>query len=236
MTLQIKTFDQYKEVYQESIENPEKFWAKQAKTFTWRKPWKTVLEKDFRTPKVKWFVGGKLNITENCLDRHLEDRGDQTALIWEPNDPSQSFKTYTYRELYQEVCRAANMLKANGIKKGDRVCFYMPMVPELTIAVLACARIGAIHSVVFAGFSATALADRIKDATCKMVICSDYNNRGTKHIPVKQVVDDALKMGCDSVETVLVHKNTGDKVAMKRGRDKWWHKEIEGKRKACKAT
>ncbi|MEM8908739.1 MAG: acetate--CoA ligase, partial [Bacteroidota bacterium] len=187
-------------------------------------------------PKVKWFIGGKLNITENCLDRHLEERGDQTALIWEPNDPSQAFKTYTYRELHAEVCRAANMLKANGIKKGDRVCFYMPMVPELTIAVLACARIGAIHSVVFAGFSATALADRIKDATCKMVICSDYNNRGTKHISVKAVVDEALKMGCDSIETVLVHQNTGDKVKMKKGRDKWWHKEIENRRRSCRAT
>jgi len=236
MTTQIKTFDQYKKVYKESVENPEKFWAKQAKTFTWRKPWKKVLENDFKTPRVKWFVGGKLNITENCLDRHLKTRGDQTALIWEPNDPSQPFKSYTYRELYEEVCKAANMLKANGIKKGDRVCFYMPMVPELTIAVLACARIGAIHSVVFAGFSATALADRIKDATCKMVICSDYNNRGSKSIPVKQVVDEALTKGCDSIETVLVHKNTGDKVKMKRGRDKWWHNEIEGKRKSCKAT
>jgi len=236
MTLQIKSLEEYHKVYKESVEQPEKFWAKQAKTFQWRKPWKKVLEYEFDSPKVKWFIGGKLNITENCLDRHLQDRGDQVALIWEPNDPSQAYKTYTYRALYHEVCRCANMLKANGIKKGDRVCFYMPMVPELTIAVLACARIGAIHSVVFAGFSANALADRIKDASCKMVICSDYNARGAKNIPVKAVVDEALKMDCKSIERVIVHKNTGDKVKMKRNRDKWWHNEMEGQRKTCRAT
>lgn len=235
MTTQITSFDQYKKEYQASIENPEAFWAKQAKTFTWRKPWKKVVDFDFSSPNINWFVGGKLNITENCLDRHLAERSDQAALIWEPNDPSQRYKSYTYKELHAAVCQAANMLKANGIKKGDRVCFYMPMVPELTIAVLACARIGAIHSVVFAGFSATALADRIKDACCKMVICADYNQRGTKTIPVKAVVDEALKKDCNSVETVIVYKNTGDKIAMKRKRDKWWHKEIEGRRKTCRA-
>jgi acetyl-CoA synthetase len=234
MTHQIKTYKEYQKKYEESVKNPERFWAKQAKTFTWIKPWKKVLESDFKTPDVKWFVDGKMNITVNCLDRHLEERGDETALIWEPNDPSQPFKTYTYLELYTEVCRCANMLKASGIKKGDRVCFYMPMVAELTIAVLACARIGAIHSVVFAGFSANALADRIKDSSCKMVICSDYNNRGTKNIPVKQVVDDALKMGCKSIETVIVHQNTGGKTKMKKGRDIWWHDAIVGKRKTCK--
>ncbi|MEM1322986.1 MAG: acetate--CoA ligase [Bacteroidota bacterium] len=236
MTQQIKTLEEYHKTYAESVENPEKFWAKQAETFTWRKPWTKVLEHEFKSPKVKWFIKGKLNITENCLDRHLETRGDQAAIIWEPNDPSHAYKTYTYRELYEEVCRCANMLKANGIKKGDRVCFYMPMVPELAIGVLACARIGAIHSVVFAGFSATALADRIKDASCKMVICSDFNARGNKLIPVKEVVDEALKMDCKSIETVIVHKNTGGKLKMKRNRDKWWHKEIEGKRKSCRAT
>jgi len=235
-TLKIKSFDQYKEVYKQSVEDPEKFWASQAKTFHWRKKWNKTLEWDFKKPDVKWFAGGKLNITENCLDRHLEKRGDQTALIWEPNDPSRPYKTYTYKELHAEVCKCANALKANGIKKGDRICFYMPMVPELTIGVLACARIGAIHSVVFAGFSANALADRIKDATCKMVICSDYNARGTKNIPVKAVVDEALAMDCKSVETVLVHKNTGEKVKMKRNRDKWWHNEMEGKRKRNKAA
>ena len=236
MTLQIKTIKEYHKVYAESVKNPEKFWAKQAKTFTWKKPWTKVLESDFKTPSIKWFVNGKLNITENCLDRHLEKRGDDVALIWEPNAPSEPYKTYTYRELYHEVNRTANMLKANGIKKGDRVCFYMPMVAELSIAVLACARIGAIHSVVFAGFSANALADRIKDASCKMVICSDYNSRGAKNIPVKSVVDEALKKGCKSIETVIVYKNTGEKVKMKKGRDKWWHDEISGKRKTCKAT
>ena len=234
MTHQIRSFEEYKEVYADSVKNPAKFWAKQAKTFQWMKPWKKVVESEFQTPDVKWFVDGKLNITVNCLDRHLEKRGDSIALIWEPNDPSQAYRKYTYKELHAEVCRCANMLKSNGIKKGDRICFYMPMVPELTIAILACARIGAIHSVVFAGFSATSLADRIKDSTCKMVICSDYNNRGAKSIPVKTVVDEAIMMDCKSIKTVLVLKHVGSKIKMKRGRDKWWHKEIQGKRKTCK--
>ncbi|MFK7809270.1 MAG: acetate--CoA ligase [Saprospiraceae bacterium] len=231
MTTRITSLKEYKTTYKESVKDPEAFWETQAKTFKWRKKWKKTLEWDFSKPDVKWFQGGKLNITENCLDRHLKKRGNQTALIWEPNDPSQPFKTYTYKELHEEVCKCANALKANGIKKGDRVCFYMPMVPELAIGVLACARVGAIHSVVFAGFSANALADRIKDATCKMVICSDYNSRGTKNIPVKAVVDDALKMGCKSVKTVLVHKNTGDKVKMKKNRDLWWHEQVDRRRK-----
>ncbi|MEO1515060.1 MAG: acetate--CoA ligase [Bacteroidota bacterium] len=235
MTTQITSYSQYKRVYRQSIKDPEGFWAEQAASFKWRKKWKQTLQWDFAKPDVKWFVGGKLNITENCLDRHLKERGDQVALIWEPNDPSEAYKTYTYKELHAEVCRFANCLKANGIEKGDRICFYMPMVPELAIGVLACARLGAIHSVVFAGFSANALADRIKDASCKMVICSDYNRRGTKVIPVKQVVDDALKMRCRSVKTVIVHQNTGDKVKMKKGRDKWWHEEIAGRRRSCKA-
>ena len=233
MTLQIKSLTEYKKVYRQSVKDPEGFWASQAETFTWKKKWKKVLDWDFRGPDVKWFVGGKLNITENAIDRHLKDKADQTAIIWEPNDPSQPYKTYTFQELHDVVCQAANMLKANGIKKGDRVCFYMPMVPELAIGMLACARIGAVHSIVFAGFSATALADRIKDSDCKMVICSDFNNRGKKHIPVKAIVDDALKMKCKSVETVLVYKITDEKVAMKKGRDKWWQEEIAGRRKKC---
>ena len=232
-TLKINTLKEYKEVYKQSVKDPEGFWAEQAKTFKWKKKWKKTLEWDFKEPDVKWFAGGKLNITENCLDRHLRKKGNQTALIWEPNDPSQAYKTYTYKELHAEVCKCANALKANGIEKGDRVCFYMPMVPELTIAVLACARIGAIHSVVFAGFSATALADRIKDATCKMVICSDFNARGKKNIPVKAVVDEALKQDCTSIKTVLVHQNTGEKVAMKKGRDKWWHNEVDQQAASC---
>ncbi len=235
-TLKINSLKAYRKAYQESIKDPEAFWSRQAETFVWKKKWKKTLDWDFQKPDVKWFIGGKLNITENCLDRHLAERGGETALIWEPNDPSQKFKTYTYQALYEAVCQCANALKANGVKKGDRICFYMPMVPELTIGILACARIGAIHSVVFAGFSATALADRIKDASCSMVICSDYNARGAKNIPVKAVVDEALKMGCKSVKTVLVHQNTGEKVRWKKSRDKWWHEELSRRRKTCKAT
>jgi len=233
MTLQIKSLAQYKEVYKQSVDNPEQFWAEQAATFTWQKPWDKVMDCDMRAPSIKWFTGGKMNITENCLDRHLADKADQTAILWEPNNPDEAAVHYTYQELYNEVCKFANALKANGIKKGDRVCFYMPMVAELAIGVLACARIGAIHSVVFAGFSATALADRIKDATCKMVICSDYNNRGAKSIPVKQVVDEALTQGCDSIETVIVHKNTGGEINWAEGTDKWWHEEMKGKAPKC---
>lgn len=235
MTSVIKTFDEYKRVYERSVQDPEGFWAEQAATFQWQKPWDKVVDWDFNHLDVKWFEGGKLNITENCLDRHLENRGDKVALLWEPNDPQAPNRSYTYRELHTAVGKAANALKACGIQKGDRVCFYMPMVPELAIAVLACARIGAIHSVVFAGFSASALADRIKDATCKMVICSDYNDRGAKHIPVKAVVDEALALGCDSVETVLVHRSTGDPVAFQEGRDKWWHEVVDHQSSECPA-
>lgn len=234
MTLQIKNIDQYKEVYQHSVENPEQFWAEQAETFTWQKKWDKVMDCDMRKPAINWFQGGQLNITENCLDRHLADRGNQTAILWEPNNPEDEAVHYTYQELYDEVCKFANALRANGIEKGDRVCFYMPMVAELAIGVLACARIGAIHSVVFAGFSATALADRIKDATCKMVICSDYNSRGAKSIPVKAVVDEALAQDCDSIETVIVHKNTGGDINWNGDQDKWWHDVVEGKESHCK--
>lgn len=235
MTLQVKSLAEYKDAYQRSVNDPEGFWAAQAETFQWQKKWDKTLDWNFKDPDVKWFVGGKLNITENCLDRHLADRGDQVAILFEPNDPSQANVSYTYKELHAAVCKTANALKASGIQKGDRVCFYMPMVPELAISVLACARIGAIHSVVFAGFSAQALADRIKDASCKMVICSDYNNRGAKNIPVKKVVDDALAMDCDSIETVLVHRNTGGEVNMETGRDKWWHEEVDGQSADCPA-
>lgn len=235
MTLQVKTLAEYQDAYQKSVDNPEGFWEEQANTFQWKKKWDKTLEWNFKDPDVKWFVGGKLNITENCLDRHLADRGDQVAILFEPNDPTTPNTTYTYKELHAAVCQTANALKANGIEKGDRVCFYMPMVPELAISVLACARIGAIHSVVFAGFSAQALADRIKDATCKMVICSDYNSRGAKNIPVKKVVDDALAMGCDSIETVFVHKNTGGEIEMKTGRDKWWNEEVDAQSTDCPA-
>lgn len=236
MTLQIKTLQEYQEVYKRSIESPDDFWGEQADTFTWRKKWDKVLEWNFKEPDVKWFTGGKLNITENCLDRHLKTRGDQVAILWEPNDPNTAVRSFTYKELHAEVCKAANALKAMGIEKGDRVCFYMPMVPELAIGVLACARIGAVHSVVFAGFSAQALADRINDATCKMVICSDYNNRGAKNIPVKKIVDDALAMGCPSIETVLVHQNTAQPTEWNEGTDKWWHEQVASQSTTCEAT
>ncbi|MEM7368490.1 MAG: acetate--CoA ligase [Bacteroidota bacterium] len=236
MTDRITSFAQYQEVYQQSVSDPEGFWAEQAGRFQWKKTWDKVLEWNFREPTVKWFVGGKLNITENCLDRHLESRGDQVAILWEPNDPEEAVKSYTYKELHREVCRMANVLKQNGISKGDRVCFYMPMVPELAIAVLACARVGAVHSVVFAGFSATALADRIDDAKCKMVICSDGNYRGAKQIPVKQVVDDACAMEyVDSIETVLCLQRTGQEVKWTEGRDKWIHDELAGVSDTCEA-
>ena len=231
--IRIKSPEDYQKYYKQSIDNPEEFWGGIADSFTWKKKYDKVLDWNFSEPNVNWFVNGKLNITENCLDRHLEERGDQTAILWVDNDPSVEATSYTYKELHAEVCRVANMLKTQGIGKGDRVCFYMPMVAELAIGVLACARIGAIHSVVFAGFSATALADRIKDATCKAVICSDGNYRGEKDITVKGVVDDALKQGCDSIETVIVYKRTGGAVTMTEGRDIWWHKALEGQSTVC---
>ena len=180
----IRTFDDYQKQYKKSVEHPENFWSEVASNFYWRKKWDKVLEWDFLKPEVKWFIGGKLNITENCLDRHLTKRANQTAIIWEPNNPEESAKHITYQHLYDEVCRTANMLKANGVKKGDRVCIYLPMIPELAYAVLACARIGAVHSVVFAGFSAKSLTDRITDAGCKIVVTSDGAYRGDKTIKV----------------------------------------------------
>lgn len=228
MTYRITSFEEYQEVYKKSVEQPEEFWEEQAETFQWQKKWDQVLNWDFKEPDVNWFVGGKLNITENCLDRHLEDRADQIALIWEPNEPNEAAVEYTYEQLHNEVCKFAHVLQQKGIQKGDRVCFYMPMVPQLTIAILACARIGAIHSVVFAGFSATALADRIKDASAKMVICSDGNYRGKKTIGVKSVVDEALTQGCDSIESVIVYQRTKSPIQMKEGRDFWWHDLMEG--------
>ena len=235
MTKKITSFEDYQKTYKRSVSDPEGFWHEQASTFQWKKPYKEVVKWNFRQPKVKWFSGGKLNITENVLDRHLATRGKQTAILWEPNDPDAKIRKISYKQLYQQVCQFANALKAQGIKKGDRVCIYMPMVPELAVAVLACARIGAIHSVVFAGFSAISVADRIKDAECCAVITSDYNARGAKNIPVKAIVDEAINLGCDSVKSVIVLKNTGENVAWHEGRDIWWHDAIAGKRKACKA-
>ncbi len=233
MSLRIRTLNDYHDAYKTSVDNPEKFWAEQAETFTWMKRWDNVLEWDFHHADTKWFIGGKLNITVNCLDRHLESRGDQTALIWEPNETGSEGKEFTYHELYNEVCRFANALKNIGVHKGDRICFYMPMVPELMIGILACARIGAIHSVVFAGFSANSLADRIKDASCKIVVCSDYNSRGQKVSPVKLIVDEAIAMGCDSVEKVIVLSHTGEGISWNNHRDLWWHDIMDMQSATC---
>ncbi len=235
MTLQIKSIEQYHEAYKKSVDDPEGFWAEQAETFTWHQKWHTVLKNDFVTPDVRWFEGGKINITENCLDRHIATKGDQTAILWEANEANEASVKYTYKQLLAEVNKCANALKAQGVKKGDRICFYMPMIPQVAIAMLACARIGAIHSVVFAGFSANALADRIKDSECKMVICSDYNRRGPKNIPVKEVVDEAIAMGCDSVEKVLVYQTTGGKVNWNENLDLWWHETVDGMSTECAA-
>jgi len=217
----IKHLEEYYQVYRKSVRNPESFWEEIAEEhFMWRKKWDNVLSWDFSKPEVKWFEGAKLNITENCIDRHLYTRGDKTAIIFEPNNPDEEALHITYRELHDRVCRFANVLKENGIGKGDRVCIYLPMIPELAVSVLACARIGAIHSVVFAGFSATALATRIKDSDCKMVITSDGSYRGAKTIDLKGIVDEAL-LECPGVNNVLVAKRINSEINMQQGRDQW---------------
>ncbi len=222
----ITSLEQYQTEYKHSVENPEAFWAEQAEQFTWHKKWDKVLEWNFDEPNVKWFVGGKLNITENCLDRHLADKGNQTAILWEPNNPQTPARKISYKELHQQVCEFASVLKNNGAKKGDRICIYMPMVPELAIAVLACARIGAIHSVVFGGFSFKSLSDRIYDAECNIVITADGAFRGAKDIPLKSVVDEALQTS-PSVKKVIVLKHTNTNVVMQNERDVWWKEEVE---------
>ncbi|KAB1064806.1 acetate--CoA ligase [Salibacter halophilus] len=232
MDLRIKSFDEYKEKYEQSVKDPKGFWDEIAQKFTWQKPYDEVLDWNFTDPDVKWFINGKLNITENILDANLEKRGNKLALIWEPNDPRERFVRWTYRELYEKVNQFANALKNQGIQKGDVVAIYMPMIPELTVAVLACVRIGAIHSVVFAGFSAHALADRINDAKAKMVITADGQNRGHKQIPLKRVVNEAVQ-NCDSIETVIVYDRVGWSPEMKEGRDIWWHDAIEGMGSDC---
>ncbi len=221
----ITTIEEYHTEYAKSVKNPEAFWAEQAADFTWRKPWKEVLEWNFEKAETKWFVGGKLNITENCLDRHLANRGNQTAILWEPNSPLEEARKISYSELHTMVCRMTNVLAQNNIKKGDRVCIYMPMVPELAVTVLACARIGAIHSVVFAGFSAKSLSDRINDSECKMLITADGGFRGNKTTPLKDIADEAL-LSTPSIETVLVHKRTEQNINWTEGRDKWLHSEL----------
>lgn len=234
MNYQIQSFKEYEEIYKYSLENPEGFWAEIANNFTWRKKWDTVLDWNFKDPNIKWFEGGKLNITENCIDRHLETLGNKTAIIWEPNDPNEATRNLTYNQLHAEVCRFANVLKNNGAKKGDRICIYMPMVPELAIAVLACARIGAIHSVVFGGFSAQSISDRIQDAQCNIVITADGAFRGAKQIPLKPIIDVAL-LTCPSVKKVIVLERTKSVVEMIAGRDVWWHDEVAKAHENCPA-
>jgi len=224
--MQINSFEEYQKTYQYSIDYPEQFWEGIANNFQWRKKWNKVLSWNFSEPNIKWFEGAKLNITENCLDRHLAENGDKPAIIWEPNDPHKESITLSYKILHEQVCRFGNVLKKNGVQKGDRVCIYMPMVPELAVAVLACARIGAVHSVVFGGFSAKSIADRINDAACKIVITADGAFRGSKQIQLKEVIDDAL-IGCPTVEKVVVLTHTRTPVSMLKGRDLWWEDEIK---------
>ncbi len=230
----IDSFEAYQKHYQRSIENPDAFWAGIADEFQWKKKWDQVVEWDFNRPEVKWFIGGKLNITENCIDRHLQARANQVAFIWEPNDPTESARHITYQQLHDETCRVANMLKSRGVQKGDRVCIYMPMVPELAYAALACARIGAVHSIVFAGFSARSLVDRINDAECKLVITADGSYRGNKTIDLKGIVDEAL-VDCPTVINTIVFERIKSNPPMQAGRDLWWHEEIMNKESFCPA-
>ncbi|WP_452224779.1 acetate--CoA ligase [Lacinutrix chionoecetis] len=231
----IKHLEEYFQVYRKSVREPENFWEEIAEEhFLWRKKWDHVLNWDFTKPEVKWFEGAQLNITENCIDRHLATRGDKTAILFEPNNPDEASEHITYRQLYHRVNKFANVLKAQGVKKGDRVCIYVPMIPELAISVLACARIGAIHSVVFAGFSATALSTRINDSDCKMVITADGSYRGAKTIDLKGIVDEALA-SCPDVETVLVAKRIHSDINMKDGRDLWLQPLLDEASNQCKA-
>ncbi len=230
----IKSLSEYFNQYDKSQNDPEGFWSQIAESFNWIKPWSKVLESDFEKVDVKWFIDGKLNITENIFERNLIENKDKTAIIWEPNNPDEDTKKISYQELYEETCKFSNALKDLGIKKGDRIIIYMPMVPEAAIAMLACARVGAVHSVVFAGFSSTSLADRIDDCESKMVITSDGNFRGNKVIPVKSVVDEALEKS-NSVEKVIVLKRTNQEVNFVSGRDFWWHELVKDKSSECKA-
>ncbi len=226
MTPRINSIDEYKIAYQKSVDNPEAFWSEIADTFTWRKKWDSVLQWDFKKPEVKWFVNGKLNITENVLDRHLATRASQTAIIWEGNKPDEGTRKLTYAELHEQVCRFANVLLSLGVEKGDRVCIYMPMIPELAIAVLATARICAVHSVVFAGFSSRALADRILDADAKIVITADGFFRGEKNVALKDIADEALKE-CGGVKNVVVYQRTLQNIQWNAERDLWWHELMQ---------
>ena len=234
MSDRLHTLSGYFHEYQKSVAQPEEFWARIADSFHWKKRWSKVLQWNFEEPDVRWFVDGKLNITENIFEKNLYTLGDRPAIIWEPNEPHEQGRTLTYSELFVEVCRFANALLAKGIGKGDRVIIYMPMVPEAAIAMLACARIGAIHSVVFAGFSSSSLADRIQDCQAKAILTSDGNYRGNKKISIKEIVDEALEKV--SVETVIVYRRTGQETAMQAGRDYWWNEVLEGQSDLHKAA
>ena len=231
----IKSFNKYKKTYQRAQKDPEGFWAEHAERFTWRKKWDKVLEWDFISHDIQWFMNGKLNITENALDRHLAKQGDKIAIIWEPNDPTHPSVKISYRELHAQVCQFSNVLKAQGVQKGDRVCIYMPMTPEAAIAMLACARIGAIHSVVFGGFSAQSLSDRINDSACKVLVTADGAFRGNKDIKLKDIADEAL-ISTQTITSVIVLKRTGCDVNWTAGRDKWWHEEMKNASTDCEPT
>ena len=227
MNNKIQSLSGYIHEYQKSVHQPEKFWSRIAESFHWQKPWDKVLSWNFENPEIRWFENAKLNITENIFERHLFTHGDKTAIIWEPNDVNEKALHITYKELFDRTCQFSNALESQGVQKGDRVIIYMPMIPEAAIAMLACARIGAVHSVVFAGFSSSALADRINDCKAKIVITSDGNYRGAKNIAVKSVVDEALE-NTISIEKVIVCKRTNAEVQMRQGRDLWWHEAIQG--------
>jgi acetyl-CoA synthetase len=230
----ISSFEDYATLYQKSIDDPEGFWAEQAKRIDWIEPFETVREWSFEDPSIRWFIGGKLNASVNCIDRNIDaGRGDQAAIIWEGNEPSDS-RTVTYSELHGEVCRFAGVLRGLGVKKGDRVCIYLPMIPELAFAVLACARIGAVHSVVFGGFSADSLRQRILDSTCSVVITANEGLRGPKTIPLKATTDEAIE-GLECVTSCVVVKRTDLEVPMRDGRDVWWHEAVDGQPDSCDA-
>jgi len=231
--MQIRSFEEYQQAYEKSVKQPEEFWAQIAENFKWQKKWTKVLDWNFTEPNIKWFIDGKLNITENCIDRHLPQKANDVVFYYEPNDPSEKGETITYQKLHDEVCKLANTLKSFGIEKGDRVCIYLPMIPQAVYALLACARIGAVHSVVFGGFSAQSLQDRINDSSCKIVLTSDEAHRGNKTIPMKATVDEALTI-CECTQKVLVYNRTNKKVNMLAGRDYDWNTEVNKQSATCK--